>query len=53
MTKILIVEDHALVREAMAQRIGLEVLFLLRREERWVEVGLGRFGTAAPRDDRR
>lgn len=30
---------------ALAQRFGLEALFLLRREGRWVELGLGRFGT--------
>ncbi len=29
---------------AMAQRIGMDVLFLLRRAEGLVEVGLGRFG---------
>ena len=29
---------------AMAQRMGLDVLFLLRRPEGLVEVGLGRFG---------
>jgi thiamine biosynthesis lipoprotein len=29
---------------AMAQRIGLDVLFLLRRAEGLIEVGLGRFG---------
>ena len=29
---------------ALAQRFGLEALFLLRREGRWVELGLGRFG---------
>lgn len=28
---------------ALAQRMGLEALFLLRREARWVELGLGRF----------
>jgi thiamine biosynthesis lipoprotein len=32
---------------AMAQRMGLEVLFLLRRGAGLVEVGLGRFGRAA------
>lgn len=32
---------------AMAQRMGLDVLFLLRRAEGLVEVGLGRFGRAA------
>jgi thiamine biosynthesis lipoprotein len=31
----------------MAQRMGLEVLFLLRRGAGLVEVGLGRFGRAA------
>lgn len=30
---------------AMAQRFGLEALFLLRRDGRWVELGLGRFGS--------
>lgn len=30
---------------AMAQRMGLDVLFLLRRPEGLVEVGLGRFGS--------
>ena len=30
---------------AMAQRMGLDVLFLLRRPEGLIEVGLGRFGT--------
>lgn len=36
---------------ALAQRFGLEVLFLLRRDGRWVELGLGHFGggTALPR----
>ena len=33
----------------MAQRMGLDVLFLLRRGEGLTEVGLGRFGTARPR----
>lgn len=28
---------------ALARRMGLEALFLLRRDERWVEMGLGRF----------
>ena len=28
---------------ALAQRMGLEALFLVRREGRWVEMGLGRF----------
>ena len=32
---------------ALAQRWGLEVLFLLRREGRWVELGLGRFAAPA------
>ena len=32
---------------AMAQRMGLDVLFLLRRAEGLMEVGLGRFGSAA------
>ena len=31
---------------ALAQRQGLEALFLLRREGRWVELGLGRFARA-------
>ena len=31
---------------ALAQRMGLEALFLLRREGRWVERGLGRFAAA-------
>ncbi|MDO5690993.1 MAG: FAD:protein FMN transferase [Pseudomonadota bacterium] len=31
---------------ALAQRMGLEALFMLRREGRWVEMGLGRFATA-------
>ena len=34
---------------AMAQRMGLDVLFLLRRAEGLVEMGLGRFGTSALR----
>lgn len=34
---------------AMAQRMGLEVLFLLRRPEGLVEMGLGRFGAATAR----
>jgi FAD:protein FMN transferase len=29
---------------AMAQRMGMDVLFLLRRAEGLMEVGLGRFG---------
>lgn len=29
---------------ALAQRVGIEALFLLRRAGRWVELGLGRFG---------
>ncbi len=32
---------------AMAQRMGLEVLFLLRRAEGLVELGLGRFGRSS------
>lgn len=32
---------------AMAQRMGLDALFLLRRAEGLVEMGLGRFGSAA------
>jgi thiamine biosynthesis lipoprotein len=31
---------------AMAQRMGLDVLFLLRRDEGLVELGLGRFGNS-------
>lgn len=34
---------------AMAQRMGLEVLFLLRRSEGLVELGLGRFGAPTVR----
>jgi thiamine biosynthesis lipoprotein len=34
---------------AMAQRMGLDVLFLLRRAEGLVELGLGRFGATADR----
>ena len=34
---------------ALAQRMGLEVLFLLRRPEGLVEMGLGRFGTPSVR----
>ncbi len=34
-------------RLAMAQRRGLEALFLLRRPEGLVEMGLGRFGASA------
>ena len=34
---------------AMAQRMGLEALFLLRRPEGLVEMGLGRFGAATAR----
>ncbi|MDO8370518.1 MAG: FAD:protein FMN transferase, partial [Polaromonas sp.] len=30
---------------AMTQRMGMDVLFLLRRPEGLVEVGLGRFGS--------
>ena len=36
---------------ALAQRMGLEALLLVRRDQRWVEMGLGRFapaGTATP-----
>ena len=32
---------------AMAQRMGMDVLFLLRRGDRLIELGLGRFGQAA------
>ena len=32
---------------AMAQRMGMDVLFLLRRAEGLIEVGLGRFGRSA------
>ena len=42
---------------AVAQRMGLDVLFLLRRNEALVELGLGRFGSAsvpqAPTGDQR
>ena len=31
---------------ALAQRMRLEALFIVRREERWVEMGLGRFAVA-------
>ena len=31
---------------AMAQRVGLEALFLLRRPEGLVEIGLGRFSNS-------
>ena len=34
---------------AMAQRVGMDVLFLLRRSEGLTEVGLGRFGQSADR----
>ncbi len=34
---------------AMAQRMGMDVLFLLRRAEGVLEVGLGRFGKSADR----
>ncbi len=34
---------------AMAQRMRMDVLYLLRRAEQVVEVGLGRFGTSADR----
>ena len=39
---------------AMAQRMGLDVLFLFRRDEGLVELGLGRFGhsTGATPPDR-
>lgn len=33
----------------LAQRMGLEVLFLVRREGRWVDLGLGRFAPIATR----
>ena len=36
---------------ALAQRMGLEVLFLLRRPEGLVEVGLGRFGSTIARQN--
>jgi thiamine biosynthesis lipoprotein len=36
---------------AMAQRMGMDVLFLLRRSEGLVEVGLGRFGRSADRSN--
>lgn len=36
---------------AMAQRMGMDVLFLLRRPEGLVEVGLGRFGRSADRSN--
>ncbi|MPM18425.1 FAD:protein FMN transferase [bioreactor metagenome] len=36
--------DEGLV---MAQRLGMDVLFLLRRDDRLVEVGLGRFGATS------
>jgi FAD:protein FMN transferase len=32
---------------AMAQRLGMDVLFLLRRSEGLIELGMGRFGQAA------
>jgi FAD:protein FMN transferase len=38
---------------AMAQRMGLDALFLLRRAEGLVEMGMGRFGTSAVRSSRR
>ncbi|QTD46991.1 FAD:protein FMN transferase [Ottowia testudinis] len=34
---------------ALAQRMGLEALFLVRQETRWVEMGLGRFAQADAR----
>jgi thiamine biosynthesis lipoprotein len=36
---------------AMAQRMGMDVLFLLRRAEGLVETGLGRFGRSADRSN--
>ncbi len=36
---------------AMAQRMGMDVLFLLRRAEGLVEMGLGRFGRSADRSN--
>jgi len=36
---------------AMAQRMGIDVLYLLRRAEGLMEVGLGRFGSAADRSN--
>lgn len=36
---------------AMAQRMGLDVLFLLRRAEGLAEVGLGRFGASADKSN--
>jgi FAD:protein FMN transferase len=36
---------------AQAQRMRMDVLFLLRRAEGLTEVGLGRFGTSADRSD--
>ncbi|MCC7463875.1 MAG: FAD:protein FMN transferase [Gammaproteobacteria bacterium] len=36
---------------AMAHRLGLEALWLLRREGTLIEIGLGRFGTAAALSD--
>lgn len=35
---------------AMAQRAGLEALFVERRGGRWVETGLGRFGSGTRTD---
>ena len=32
---------------AMAQRMGIDVLFLVRRAGGWMEVGLGRLGGSA------
>ncbi len=32
---------------ALAQRVGLEALFIVRRDGRWVELGLGRFAAPA------
>ncbi len=33
---------------ALAQRAGLEALFIVRRDGRWVELGLGRFAVPMP-----
>jgi thiamine biosynthesis lipoprotein len=44
-TALLVVGPEA--GPAMAQRLGLEALFLLRRPEGLLEMGLGRFGAAA------
>lgn len=45
-TTTLLVAGHA-QGLAMAQRMGLDVLFLLRRAQGLVELGLGRFGSSA------